>query len=210
VAIPLAANDFLQVTINCKAGAQYSSNVMNYVVGAVAGTSATDAQAATQLDAFLAPLFKDLLPTTVTYWGLKAQIIGPTRRPGQYSVAAQGVGNVAGDIIPTQVSGLLTMRTQFTGPKHRGRMYVPFPGEADNTASGAPSAGYITRLDALRAGMIAGLILINGVGNTATILPVVYSRLDEAAFEITESASSPFWATQKRRAERMRGDGPPG
>lgn len=207
--MPVVTGDLIEVTVNCNAIAQYSSNVFHFEIGTTAGAVPTDLDIADGLDATLAPLFKDILPTTCYYWGIKVQILKPVRRPGQYSIISRGVGTVAGDIGPSQVTGLITAQTNLTGARYRGRQYLPFPGEGSNDAGGDPLPAYVTSARAIATAIYTPSTVSAGVGNTAVLNPVVYSRKFNSWQAITARKTSEFWATQKRRAARARGDHPP-
>jgi len=65
-----------------------------------------------------------------------------------FSGAQEGPGT-AGDPLPGQLAGLITKRTAIAGPKGRGRMYLPFPGQDNLGAVGAVSVGALAVMAAL-------------------------------------------------------------
>jgi len=70
---------------------------------------------------------------------------------------------------------------------------------SDVSGDGAPTAGYITRLDTL-AGNIVGTSVVVGAGGTTTFIGGVWSKKFAGFFPYTLLASTPFFATQRRRS----------
>jgi hypothetical protein len=65
------------------------------------------------------------------------------------AVLADGVGDLAGDALPSYSSALISLRTGFGGRSGRGRMYIAGVAESSTTGS------YIKPDDALLTGMVA-------------------------------------------------------
>ena len=67
------------------------------------------------------------------------------------------VGTNAGEILPYQTQGLVRLATSsvISGRRVRGRLFIPTPGEADNTAAGAPNATYVTDVTTAAATLLA-------------------------------------------------------
>lgn len=206
----MVVDEVIQVTANCFAGNQFSSNVFNFKVTASTGIGVTDLEASIAISTVWAPKFKALLPVGAGYWGLKVQIIKPTRRPGQYNLADRGAGTVAGDIAPTQTCGLIKAGTNSVGPRYRAKNYIAFPGEGSNTAAADPSDDYKVALDVLRLATYQTINLVSGAVGTCTLTPIVYSRKFDLRTPVTSSSYSAQWATLRRRASRSQSDAPPG
>lgn len=169
-------------------------------VDATTGTGCSDAEIATGFSAGpWAAAIKALMSVAATYRGARIQNLSPPKSIALTDASAAGAGTVAGDAMSTQVCGLLSSRTALAGRKNRGRKYVPFPGEADNGPTGLPTAGYITRLNALAA-LYEATYVITGAGGTTSFDYVIYNpKLATVAGPVIVVSSSPNWATQRRR-----------
>jgi len=145
-------------------------------------------------------LYKALLASDAVYVGLQVNRIFPLPVTiADQNVTGGGAGTAAGDILPRQVSGIITKRTAFSGKKYRGRIYLPFPAEGDNDpVIGSPVAGYTTRLDTFKASLFGNWTISSG-GNGAVMVPIVWHADTSTYDDVVGSTSRPFWATQKRR-----------
>lgn len=202
----LSVNDVLRVRFVCSQGSQMSINVRHYVTTSITGTSATDADAAARLNTLYALLFKQILTVDALYRGVGVQVIDPGPPfVEQADVSSAGGGTVVGDALPPQTAGLIKLTTAFAGRAGRGFLYAPFPSEGDNGATGAPSAGYVTRLGQLKDQLL-GTITVGVLPNTAQIVPILWSGALASARTITGGVARPFWSQQKRRSYLRKGD----
>lgn len=178
---------------------QVAINVLNYVIGSTLADQVTDLEAAADIAVHLATEFKACISSAATFQGVGLQRRSPAP-PGQEALSAvgAGVGGVTGDPLPRQVAGLLSFKTQYAGPRYRGRMYIPFPGESDNDTDTTPTASAITRFDALLDKVIANVNLTGAVGN-ALAIPVIRSRKFGTYEQILGGVVRDNWATQQRR-----------
>ena len=96
------------------------------------------------------------------------------------------------------------------GPRGEGRTYIPFPSQTDNTGTGVPSAGYITRCGTL-ANAYINTIDITGVGlGSVRLLPVLWSPgTPTITRQVVALRVAPAWATQRRRGSFGRTNRPP-
>lgn len=121
--------------------------------------------------------------------GVSATITKNTSSPAKWSGAA------AGDWIP-QAAALVSLRTSRRGRSYRGRIYLPFVAESDQsngTISGSALSGMQSAWDAFRAAMSsAGFDL--GVLSVKTV----------TFLAATTSNCEPQLATQRRRMGRLR------
>ncbi len=209
----LATNQILQFRIFCRNADrnQISVNVINYNVQNVVGANVTDQDAVTFLDTLYHTPMKQMMPVTCQYYGTSAQVVFP-RPPGVpvTSIARQGPGTVLGEQLPSQTAGLIALTTAIAGPKYRGRMYVPFPGEDDNTVNGLPSALYIAKLSTLGVLRTTVETVPNGAASgTVELHPIIWHREDDTRDLIIGHRERPAFATIRRRGELRRGDVPP-
>jgi len=174
--------------------------VHHYRCSASGGAGVTDQNAVDALSTIFAPLVKAMLSINAAYAGATLQIIRPNLRPTVYSTNSNGIGMVAGDPLPRQAAGLITLRTNEAGRKGRGRKYVPFPSEGDNANGVGPAPAYMANAATLGAAFVAQRVITAMVGDTATLVPVIYHRANPIG---SPDVSSYFvrakWATQRRR-----------
>lgn len=191
--------DIYEYRIVCTWGSQTSINVRHYRCTAKEGTGAADIDHAVNLDVALAPSFKSILSAAAVYRGISAQKIRPVPPSlPAYTIASMGVGSQAGDPLPGQLCGLINLRTNYSGPRYRGRLYFPFPVESQNAADGRPVVAYIAALDAI--GAILNQVRTPGpVGNMNTMVPCIFSRKYETTADVRYVAGRSAWATQRRR-----------
>lgn len=195
----LALGDVLRVRVACYTANQVGINTVHYRVSTVGGSSQTDAQVALYMDTLLETRYKTVLSAQAKYRGVSVQKIRPLPvTVPQVSTAFDGVGSVAGDMLATQVSGIVTSQTALAGPANRGRAYIPFPGESDNGVSAAPVPAYVTGIDDIGS----ELFTPHPVGlapNQITITPVIYHRATATFTDIVGWVARSQWATQRRR-----------
>lgn len=198
----MAVNDVIIIRYFFSAQLQEAIVGLHYLSTASVGTPPAGNFISAQMEAAFAPLFIPLLSENAAYNRTDAQRIRPLppTAPAESS-ALQSVGTVVGDMLPTQTAGLITKRTAFAGRSYRGRLYVPFPGEADNAVMSTPSAGYVTRLIALATQVIANVIVTNGA-NAETWVPVLWHRETATTTPLADAVARSEWATQRRRAQR--------
>lgn len=198
-------NDIVESRFYCTAGNQVSINRVRWEVTAVTGTSVTPTTFASLLAGFFPAAFKDMLPTNARYEGLQVQVIIPIRRPEVTNIGSAGAGTRSGDLMSPQTAGLISFKTAIASRRYRGRMYVPFPAEGDNTTGGKPSAGYDANLATL-ASAASTEIIAGGGGNTATMTPVIYSSVALLSQPILSYLTRTSWATQRRRSFLRKAD----
>jgi hypothetical protein len=196
----MPVDDVLQIKPNCRLTNQLGLNILHYRVATVVGAEPTYQETADAISTTFAPAYKALLTSQASYQGLGVQRV----RPGPLSLEAFstngfGPGGGGGDPLPSQVAGILTKQTNLAGRKFRGRVYVPFPSEQENTGAGVPNLAYVTNLIILAAILVATQT-VTGVAGTFTLQPVIFHRVGVPAVTlITAVRPNPVWATQRRR-----------
>lgn len=194
-----ALNDIIRIRIATYTPSQAAINTMHYKVIAVAGTSSDTATAATTFDTALSTPYKNIMSDNARYRGLSVQRIFPgIVTVPDIVVASDGPGVVASDLLPGQVSGIGSWRTDLAGRKYRGRVYIPFPAESHNDVTGIPTAAYVTLLDTLLTALSVTRT-VGGGGNTADLRCVLFHRSTNTSDQIVAQVARPRWATQKRR-----------
>lgn len=191
--------DVYEARICCVRGLQAALNVRHYLCVAVAGGGVSDLEFAGALDVLLAPLYKAILSGAANYRGVGVKRISPGPVTAEVShTGNNGPGTVAGDPLPSQISGIITWSTGLAQRTRRGRSYIPFPAEADSDVLSVPSASYLTRMLAITDALRNDISVGTGA-NTATFSPVVYSRKLNSAAHITSGLAANRWATQRSR-----------
>ncbi len=162
------------ITFNPTAPAQVGINTIHYQVTTTVGAGCTQFQMASALDTIAAPLMKLLLSSTVQYRGVTVQKVFPLPRVvAESATGFTGTGSGAATQVSPQVAGLISVRTGLAGRQFRGRLYAPFLGTGSIGANGSPTAPYVTALQNFANAMFANFTA-GGVGNTATMTPVIY------------------------------------
>lgn len=148
---------------------------------------------------------KAVLVSGASYRGAIARLIRPFQSVSYTSTLSQGPGLNAGDALPPQTAGLISLKSDSPGRRGRGRMYLPFPSEASSGADGKPMQAYVNAASQLVMLLTQSrIITIGGVDNE--VEPVIFSRVDGQSARITAMTVRQSWATQRRRSEINRGD----
>lgn len=208
MAVSLVVGDIVEVKLIARCGGQYSINTLHYQCNSLSGTGATDVNALTAIDDDLSGPFKNAISADAFLLGTQLQVIKPTRYQFIFTSANSGGGDLAGDVLPRQTSGLIRKVGNLAGKRYQGRMYVPFPTEPYNSPSGHPITDYVDLLNTLGSHLIA-TVTAGGGGNTASLIPRIFHRSDDTTTGISTYRGVSEWATQRRRADIRGGDRPP-
>jgi len=199
--------DILRVQFFCNTLTQVAVNTVHYqcVVSLEPGPDVK--QIATTLDGLVALGYRSAISQAANYFGVQVYNItrAPLPIPGQ-SNNRQGPGAGTSPMLPGQVSGVLMLKTDFAGPRGRGRLFVPFPGAAANNVNQFPDAGYVTAIQQLGINLCTTPIVISP---SSTLKAVLYHRAIPATMDkpgkpaswdpITVAKGSDQWGTQRRR-----------
>jgi len=204
----VSTGDILEVRFVCQHTEQVSYNVRHFRVAQVSGQSVSLAEIVNDLATQYEPDYKNLICAEAQYLGMDIRRVWPTKTVLYNSTVGAGPGTIAGEILPTQVAGLITLRSETPGPGGRGRMYIPFPSEADNDENGRPEGNYLQRL-AFFAALMVEQQFPAGPDGSATLDPVVWSRTTQTHKMIVDSVRRTKWATQRRRGGFGKPNTPP-
>lgn len=200
MATNLVSNDLLEMRIVCATADQVSVNVLHYQARQVTGT-VTDQEAADHVEQGVDLLYQSLLSVHATYRGVSAQRIFPL--PKTVPAVAQNplVGTHVGDLLPKQVSAVVTKQTRFAGRKYRGRIYIPFPSESANDTDSTPTAAYLATVEQLAAFLLQPIPVAGAGGGGATLTPILLHRDPVAPTfdDITTWRVNDKWGNQRRR-----------
>lgn len=179
-------------------GDQTAVTVRHYRISGT-GPGGTDVQLATALGNGFPTFFKDVTSAVAQYRGLSVQLIDPgPKTQAVFNTTGAGAGDVAGEALPPQTAGVITLRTQFAGRQYRGRAYSPFPGEADNSGGGGLTPAALSRMQALADEFVATFDFGTNAGE-AIATPVVYSRKFGTSEPVLQGIARSGWGTQRRR-----------
>jgi hypothetical protein len=131
--------------------------------------------------------------------GVKVSQLGTTS-PGLPGIASSVLTGAAGTgILPAQVSGLITLNTLLAGRKGRGRVYVPFIGNAYQDTDDTPTAALVTDMATFMTDWLS-LSLVNGTGGgTINVFPIIWHRATNTHTDIDAFRANKLFATQRRR-----------
>lgn len=205
----MPANDIVEVSLICQSSTQNSFNIRHYRRALTIGGDVTLTATAARFSDVFHAAYKQVLSENASFLGCNISKIFPLPRSLPVGNQSQsGPGTVLGDLLPGQVAGLIGHRTLFAGRRFRGRSYIPFPGEADNTTFGFPTTQYLLRLTTLAAIFPLPVDVTEGASTNAWI-PVIWHRDDSTFNDIVDSATRSRWATMRRRSDIGGGDAPP-
>lgn len=212
----LTAGVICEETIFCLLDAQLGVMRRHWITSTIVGGTVTDFDVAQARDNAIATALKPCLATAAEFRGISWQqrwrpVGGFIPLLRQFGIGGQGVGTgAAGDPLPKQVSGVISLRTEAAGPKYRGRMYVPFPSEGANDADQKPSAAYVALLDTLGALWVGTETIVVGA-DSVDITPILWHQNDpvppattpiQPSYNIIEAATGKlYWGTQRRRGD---------
>lgn len=204
--IPLNVGDLIQGRFVCSSQKQFAFNIRHWRVEGMTAAGTQHLQALVDaFDILVAPRYKNIISPEARYEGSgMRRVAGGVGPPSVelISLVNQGDGTSVGDILPRQASGIATLRSAFPGRSKRGRIYLPFPAEDDNSADGTPTTAYLVRmrllLDVLATSFT--VVLAGGIGNV-DLVPIIYQRGTGAQTNIVAYLDRDRWATQRRRSD---------
>lgn len=201
----LAVGDIVEVKAFTSARDQLGLIVRHFRVLGINGAGQTlDLQAPiweTQLSTRLIPC----LSANARFEGVTVRKVAPLPASLAFpSTALAQAGGAAGDVLPRVTAGLVKLTSGLAGRKNRGRMYVPFPSEAHNDATGSPSAGYQALLDTLATFYTSNRAVNSGGGDGYQYQGVVYSRRTRTAVDLINWNVRTHWGRQLRRSDTGR------
>jgi hypothetical protein len=210
--MPYAVNDIVQTRFVNTQAEQAAYNILHVKVTAQVLAGATEQEIADNQSLAWGAFYRNAMVNSATYIGVGMKKISPGG-PGFETVSKvnTGVGMVAGDMLPRQIAGLTTLVSTLAGRSGRGRMYIPFPGEASNDVNSTPTAGYLALLDAFCLAWKATYVIASIVnpGASTTIRYGIFSKVLGAINLAANAVCKDAWATQRRRGTFGRANLPP-
>lgn len=188
-----------RVGIACWLNGQIGLIIKHYRVRTIAGGGAADQDFADELYSTFGPLLQPMMNEDAKFLGCSVRNISLI--PPAAAVVSTGPpldGTVVGGELPTQVSGIITLRTIHAGRRFRGRAYVPFPAEPFNDTDAKPTPAYMLLLDDVGIALTSP-VLLGGGPDTATLDPCTLAQVAGVEATIISSTPRRAWATQRRR-----------
>lgn len=195
-------NDVLRVILASWFDGQYGLNIRYYAVTAIGGDGLTEFALANALKTEFGPLYQPMLTDNALFLGVSVRNL--TRTPAAAAVTSSGgslTGTSGEEALPTQVSGIITLRSALAGRANRGRLYIPFPSEDDNDAETVrPTAAYIANATALANALALDFQPIIGA-DSVTMVPIIKPGGPTDRVPIISAIAREAWATQRRRGD---------
>lgn len=207
----LANDDIVRITTYTydTVAKQLGLNVSHWICKNKVGPSVTDKNVATVFDALTSTPYKNVLPDTITYYGVGVQIVrGVVPMPAQqFEIGNAGLGAVASTVMATQVAPFASFLTTVAGRRGRGRkfyMFMPTTFYDDGNKLTAPALALYDNISNL---LSSNLTVVNG-GDSIVLSPGITNvqvKLPDYPtpymyFNVIETwDTSPYLATQRRR-----------
>lgn len=137
-----------------------------------------------------------LLSSTITIIDVSAGT--PLAATEELFITSGGGGTITGDALPSQTTGVITLRTGQAGRARRGRVYVMGPSESHSTSTGQPSSTYVTLLVTL-GDFFNAIVNDFGSGSSTNMVPVVWSFHTGDYADILSIVARNKWGTQRKR-----------
>jgi hypothetical protein len=200
MAFSVVIGGVVKVVAYCKVPGQVSATAREWqLTNITGGTSISSTDIAPYFDDFFLSNLVPMLGDGADYYGCQVYYLTPTPplpRPEPIVDTVPGTGGVG--ILPTQTSGLISLYSNDLGRSGQGRVYVPFPAPGDANDDGTPTAGYMTKLNALKNALTTNQTVPSG-GAVGTFSPVLYVPGGPPPKLITYGIARDAWATQRRR-----------
>lgn len=202
--VPLiAVGNIVKFRVWVIASNQASVNTFHFKCSSIAGTGGTLLEAATAFDALIEADYKTAISTQAEYRGVQAYVNQLPQPLPQSVIANAGIGTGGTTENATQVCGITSWFSDFTGQAFRGRTYWPFPAASADANPGQPSSGYLNNIDALST-LIEAFSSFGSGGNTSHVGIWLNQGKDKAGIlrpgvPITAHFVPTKWATQRRR-----------
>jgi len=195
----LDVGQIIQTRVFCQLYSQVSVNVQHWRVDSIAGTPHID-DVPGVWENLIHTLYKAMMPVQAGFRGVGASILSPLPRSIEYySNAEAGPGVASGSPMPSQVCGMISLRTNNAGPKNRGRQYIPFPSAVFASTDESPASTYIAQLVNL-ADLQLAMTVTDGF-DEAELKRIIYPGPGVNLWDVEAATAKDMWATQRRRGD---------
>lgn len=198
----VTVNDVLQLKVSCWMQDQLGLNVRYWRVRSITGAGPDLQEIADAFGLALPDVLKDCISDDAEYLGLSVKMVGPGPATIAYlSDIGAGAGTVPTGPMPSQVCGMVTLKTDLAGRANRGRIYVPFPARgAADVITGLPTAGYVAAAQEY-GDIFANTFNAAGVGSSAVLEPGLSTPIGNPFTLITAALARNRFGTQRRRGQ---------
>jgi len=176
---------------------QVAINTLHYTVISTTGAGATLQEIASAFMADVNVAYKGTQTPNSTFRGTGVRNMTPPRTLEFTSIAGTGVGTVAANELPRQVTALFNFRTFLAGKKERGRIYLPFVPATFADGAGNSTAAATTAYTALLTAMLISRNVVGAGGNT--LLNQCIRHADGTMSVVQTHTYTGRFATQRRR-----------
>lgn len=203
---PLLVDDLLRLTATALANRQQAQVTCHFRVSSVAGASLTVKEVADAWQAICDSAWPGVLaPTSFGGNCLVERVLVTGGAVAEY---AEGVstfppGTVGTSHVPTQVAPIIKKFTGVAGPKHRGRVFMPFMPADFMTDAGELDPVGGTAYGLWHATVFARPMTLGTLPDQVVLTPVLFHRHPTASTteDIALFTVSPKIGTQKRRGD---------
>lgn len=196
--------DLLEIVHRSQQELQLGLFITHWLVSGTTAPPPTEQEVVNFYNGTVGPLVHPLLNNQAYYVGSTIQVVRPLPMGNLWrSEQVAFTGTAGASALPKQCSGIISKYGAVSGQEHRGRVYVPFPSESDNSSLGAPENAYVTRLRTLRDFLFTNQVLTLSVIPliAITLAPRLYHRTDGTHEQVVTSLARQKWATQRRRGD---------
>lgn len=185
---------------------QNAVTVRHWRVSITQGIPPTMQEIANSIEAVVQPLLTACVAADWSYVGWKIRQVYPTPTQLIPQAHAAIAGGLVGESLPTQVAGVISMRSQSAPPRSRGRIFVPCPTEVES-GSGAPIASLQTKYAALADRLLQPVTVNGAQGGACTLSCGIWKRTAGVFFyPFTSRVVRANFGTQRRRSSINRSD----
>lgn len=204
-------DDVYRVRIYSRFDEQNAINV-RYIqfIARAAGIVVYDTDLAKAVSADLGAAVRNVMGPSAVYRGCSLERISGIQTQPIFSIEQSGAGGGGGEMLPPQVAGLINLRTTRAGRPGIGRMFVPFPAESVNQATGKPTATYVTALNDMGALLIsARSFLAAGGGGSNFYRYGFWDGKNKTFWQLSQALARDRWSQIRRRSFLRRPDAQP-
>jgi len=197
----LALGDIVECVVSTHCNSQAGLNVTHWEITSLTGTGVSLEALGLRLGDDLDSLYAAIMHTSATFRGVHVTRIFPL--PRSYQVPLEGTvlaGTAVGNLLPTQVRGILVRSNGLAGPRNRSRLFLPFPASTFLFSDGGVDASYIPLADAIGA-YYTSAITVGTAPNQCVATPRLLTRtsvpLSAGLHTAISYKTDNEWGTQK-------------
>lgn len=201
-----AMGDLLQARVCCYTNDQIGLNILHYEVTGVGGGGLDLTAIAGGINNALRASYRGWISVDAKWRGVGVRNLMPQQTTEFAYVAGDAVGLVASTNLPTQTSGIITLRTGLAGGEFRGRLYPPFPAASYSDAQGLMTIAASIALAGITGNVLGPMVLTVGPISTTLSLAVRHPNTGDPPVNpawtlVTGGFTGTKFATQRRRGQ---------